>query len=170
MHRHHLEVGVTMATTQSVTVTVNGRAESFAVSGLESLMDVLRDQLHLSGTKEGCREGECGACTVLLDGKPINSCAYIARAAAGREIETIEGLKDALAMRIKQAIVEASGVQCGYCTPGIVVMMTALLRRNRKPDEALIRNALSGNICRCTGYAQIVDAVLAVTEEKAPTS
>ena len=158
-----------MATTKSITATINGRVETFDVGGLESLMDVLRDKLHLSGTKEGCREGECGACTVLLDGKPINSCAYIARAAAGCEIETIEGLQDGLSLRIKQAIVEASGIQCGYCTPGIVLMLSALLRRVEAP-EALIREALSGNICRCTGYSQIVDAVLRVVQEGAPAA
>ena len=156
-----------MTETHPVTATVNGREETFEVEGLESLMDVLRDKLHLSGTKEGCREGECGACTVLLDGKPVNSCGYIARAAEGREIETIEGLNDALSMRIKTAIVEAGGIQCGYCTPGIIVMLSGLLRRHEAPDEALIREALSGNICRCTGYAQIVDAVLGVVQGKA---
>ncbi len=106
---------------------------------------------------------------MLLDGKPINSCAYIARAAAGCEIETIEGLQDGLSLRIKQAIVEASGIQCGYCTPGIVIMLSALLRRVEAP-EALIREALSGNICRCTGYSQIVDAVLRVVQEGAPAA
>ncbi len=156
-----------MKTTHPVTAKVNGREETFEVEGLESLMDVLRDKLHLSGTKEGCREGECGACTVLVDGKPVNSCGYIAHAAEGREIETIEGLNDALSMRIKQAIVEIGGIQCGYCTPGIVVMLSALLRRHEAPDEALIREALSGNICRCTGYAQIVDAVLGIVQGKA---
>ena len=159
-----------MQANHSVTATINGREETFETVGLESLMDVLRNRLHLSGTKEGCREGECGACTVLLDGKPINACTFIARAAEGREIETIEGLQDDLATGIKQAIVEIGGVQCGYCTPGIIVMLSALLRRVEKPDEALIREALSGNICRCTGYAQIVDAALGVVEKKAPAS
>ncbi len=159
-----------MSAIHKVTATVNGREESFEVVGLECLMDALRDRLYLSGTKEGCREGECGACTVLLDGKPVNSCAYIAAAADGCEIETIEGLGDDLAMRIKQAVVEASGVQCGYCTPGIIVMLTALLRKVEAPDEALIREALAGNICRCTGYAQIVDAVLSVVVSKAGAS
>jgi aerobic-type carbon monoxide dehydrogenase small subunit (CoxS/CutS family) len=155
-----------MSATHKVTATVNGRAESFEVVGLESLMDALRNRLFLSGTKEGCREGECGACTVLLDGKPINSCAYIAAAADGREIETIEGLDDDLARRVKQAMVEAGGVQCGYCTPGIVVMLNALLRKVARPDEALIREAIAGNICRCTGYAQIVEAVLGVVADR----
>mgnify|MGYP002017583693 CR=1 FL=1 len=102
---------------------------------------------------------------VLLDGKPINACAYIARATEGREIETIEGLNDELSTHIKQAIVAAGGVQCGYCTPGIIVMLSALLRCHAAPDEALIREALSGNICRCTGYHNIVKAILAAAEE-----
>ena len=159
-----------MQASHSVTAAINGRDETFEVVGLESLMDALRNRLHLSGTKEGCREGECGACTVLLDGKPINACTFIARAAEGREIDTIEGLQDELSTEIKQAIVEIGGVQCGYCTPGMVVMLSALLRRIEAPDEALIREALSGNICRCTGYAQIVDAALGVVEKKAPAS
>ena len=159
-----------MTETYNVNATVNGCEETFEVAGLESLMDALRNRLYLSGTKEGCREGECGACTVLLDGKPINACAYIAVAADGCEIETIEGLSDNLATSIKEAIVEKGGVQCGYCTPGIIVMLTSLLRRVNQPDEALIRQALAGNICRCTGYAQIVDAVLSVVNQKAGTA
>ncbi len=159
-----------MTETYNVTATVNGCEEIFEVAGLESLMDALRNRLHLSGTKEGCREGECGACTVLLDDKPINACAYIAAAADGCKIETIEGLRDELATNIKQAVVETGGVQCGYCTPGIIVMLTSLLRRVDQPDEALIREALAGNICRCTGYAQIVDAVLSVVDHKVGTA
>ena len=159
-----------MTETYNVNATVNGYEETFEVAGLESLMDALRNRLYLSGTKEGCREGECGACTVLLDGKPINACAYIAVAADGCEIETIEGLSDNLATSIKEAIVQKGGVQCGYCTPGIIVMLTSLLRRVNQPDEALIREALAGNICRCTGYAQIVDAVLSVVNQKAGTA
>ena len=159
-----------MTETYNVNATVNGCEETFEVAGLESLMDALRNRLYLSGTKEGCREGECGACTVLLDGKPIKACAYIAVAADGCEIETIEGLSDNLATSIKKAIVEKGGVQCGYCTPGIIVMLTSLLRRVNQPDEALIREALAGNICRCTGYAQIVDAVLSVVNQKAGTA
>ena len=151
-------------------LNVNGEDLEVDVSGSELLSDVLRSKLNLTGVKEGCREGECGACTVLVDGKPVNSCGYIAHAAKGREIETIEGLNDALSMRIKRAIVEIGGVQCGYCTPGIIVMLSALLRRHAAPDEALIRQALSGNICRCTGYAQIVDAVLGAVQEEAPAS
>lgn len=148
-----------------LTATINGRQERLDIEPLETLMDALRNRLHLTGTKEGCREGECGACTVLVDGKPVNACLFAASAIEGRRVETIEGLNnDAPAKRLQDAIVAAGGVQCGYCTPGFVVMITALLRRHPAPDEALIREALSGNICRCTGYAQIVDAVLAVAK------
>ena len=142
-----------------LTATVNGREERVEVEPLEKLMDTLRDRLHLRGTKEGCREGECGACTVLVDGMPVNSCIYASLQAEGRQVETIEGLDNALTRSIQDAIVDCGGVQCGYCTPGFVVMITALLRRHPDADEALVRAALSGNICRCTGYAQIVDAV-----------
>ena len=142
-----------------LTATVNGREERVEVEPLEKLMDTLRDRLYLRGTKEGCREGECGACTVLVDGMPVNSCIYASMQAEGRRIETIEGLDDALTRSIQDAIVDCGGVQCGYCTPGFMVMITALLRRHPDADEALVREALSGNICRCTGYAQIIDAV-----------
>lgn len=147
-----------------LTATVNGREERVEVEPLEKLMDTLRDRLHLRGTKEGCREGECGACTVLVDGMPVNSCIYASLQAEGRQVETIEGLDDALTRSIQDAVVECGGVQCGYCTPGFVVMITALLRRRPDADEALVRESLSGNICRCTGYAQIVDAVQRVVE------
>ncbi len=150
-----------------LTITVNGREERLEVEVLEKLMDTLRNRLHLRGTKEGCREGECGACTVLVDGMPVNSCIYAAMQAQGRQIETIEGLDDALTRSIQDAIVDCGGVQCGYCTPGFVVMITALLRRRPDADEALVREALSGNICRCTGYAGIVDAVQQVVVSNA---
>jgi aerobic-type carbon monoxide dehydrogenase small subunit (CoxS/CutS family) len=142
-----------------VTATINGRQETFDALAQSTLMDVLRDSLFLRGTKEGCREGECGACTVLVDGRPLDSCIYAAHAVNGRTVETIEGLGDDLSIRIKSAMVDAGGVQCGYCTPGIVVMLAALLRQHPAPDEETIRRALAGNICRCTGYAQIIDAV-----------
>jgi carbon-monoxide dehydrogenase small subunit len=152
----------------AVTATVNGRAESFDVRPMETLMDALRDRLHLRGTKEGCREGDCGACTVLLDGMPVDSCIYPAQAVEGRRVDTIEGLRDTLGMRVQRAMVAAGGIQCGYCTPGIVVLLNALLRRDPAPDEATIRAALVGNICRCTGYSQIIDAVQMVIAEGPP--
>ena len=151
----------------TLTAIVNGREERVEVEPLEKLMDTLRNRLHLRGTKEGCREGECGACTVLVDGMPVNSCIYAAMQAEGRRIETIEGLDDGLTRAIQDAIVACGGVQCGYCTPGFVVMITALLRRHPDAGEDLVREALSGNICRCTGYAQIVDAVERVTANSA---
>ncbi len=151
----------------TLTTTVNGREERLEVEPLEKLMDTLRNRLHLRGTKEGCREGECGACTVLVDGMPVNSCIYAAMQAQGRRIETIEGLDDALTRAVQDAIVACGGVQCGYCTPGFVVMITALLRRYPDADEALVREALSGNICRCTGYAGIADAVQQVVASNA---
>ena len=154
----------------TLTTTINGRQERFDVEPLEKLMDALRNRVHLRGTKEGCREGECGACTVLVDGIPVNSCVYAAQAVEGRSVETIEGLHDNVSRAIQDAIVETGGVQCGYCTPGIVVMMTALLREHARPSEALIREALAGNICRCTGYAQIVDAVQTAIETSAGQS
>lgn len=147
-----------------LSATINGRREQIAVEPLDYLLDALRDGLHLRGTKEGCREGECGTCTVLVDGMPVNSCVYAALAVEGRTVETIEGLQDELSRSIQNAIVETGGIQCGYCTPGFVVMITALLRKHPRPDEELIRQALSGNICRCTGYSQIVDAVHNVIE------
>jgi len=152
----------------AVTATVNGRAESFDVRPMETLMDALRDRLHLRGTKESCREGDCGACTVLLDGMPVDSCIYPAQAIEGRQVETIEGLRDPLGLRIQRAMVAAGGIQCGYCTPGIVVLLNALLRHDPAPDEATIRAALVGNICRCTGYSQIIEAVQMVIAEGPP--
>ena len=142
---------------------VNGRMENINIEPAESLLDMLRNRLHLLGTKDGCREGECGACTVLLDGKPVDSCIYPAKAAEGRKIETIEGLQDEKDLALQATLVKTHGVQCGYCTPGFVMTLTALLRQDPNPGEELIREAVNGNICRCTGYSQIVDAVLEVT-------
>lgn len=139
---------------------VNGREELLRIEPAETLLDVLRHRLHLTGTKESCREGECGACTVLIDGQPVDSCLYAAKAAEGVHVETIESLAgtDALTA-VQRALLEAAAVQCGYCTPGFVMTITALLRDHPDADEERIRTALSGNVCRCTGYAQIVEAV-----------
>ncbi len=144
-----------------VTALINGRVEAVYARPLETLLDSLRDRLFLRGTKDGCREGECGACTVLVDGKPVLSCIYPVEAIAGRTVETIEGLHDELAERLKYALVNAGAVQCGYCTPGIVVTLVSLLRRHPSPSETLIRNILAGHLCRCTGYTQIIDATIA---------
>jgi aerobic-type carbon monoxide dehydrogenase small subunit (CoxS/CutS family) len=148
-----------------ITSKINGRDETFEVAPLETLLDALRNRLYLTGTKDGCREGECGACTVLVDGCPVNSCLYPAQAVVGRSVETVEGLRDDVAQSLRSAMVAAGAIQCGYCTPGFIVMLTSLLRSLRNPDEAIIRQAIVGNICRCTGYAQIVDAVLAAARQ-----
>lgn len=144
-----------------LTFQLNGRAVHLEISPDTLLVDLLRDVLGLKGTKIGCREGECGACTVLLDGKPVNSCILPALKAHGRSVMTIEGLSrpDGSLDPVQQAFIEAGAVQCGFCTPGMILNAKALLGRNPKPGEAEIRKALSGVLCRCTGYQKIVEAV-----------
>ncbi|RTL67017.1 MAG: (2Fe-2S)-binding protein [Pseudonocardiaceae bacterium] len=145
-----------------VTVTVNGRREQVEVEPAETLLGMLRERLRLTGTKEGCNEGECGACTVLVDGLPVDSCIYSAAATCGRSVETVEGLADDdLGRDLQAAFVAAGGVQCGFCTPGFLTTLVAVLRENPAPSEPELREALAGNICRCTGYSQILDAVAA---------
>lgn len=150
-----------------LTFTVNGRTREVDTPGDSTLLDVLRDRLGLTGTKEACVEGECGACTVLIDGRPVDSCIYAAHAASGRAVTTIEGVGGAgdLVTPLQEALVRTGGVQCGFCTPGFVMSLTALLDENPSPTEPEIRTALAGNLCRCTGYSQIVDAVLQAIEE-----
>ena len=144
---------------------VNGTERTVDAAPDESLLHVLRDRLWLTGTKEGCAEGECGACTVLVDGRPVDSCIYPAPAAADRAVLTIEGLSgpDGSLTSIQQAFVDRFAVQCGFCTPGFVLTLTALIEENPKPTEGEVRDALSGNLCRCTGYSTIIDAVLTAT-------
>ncbi|HUW77474.1 MAG TPA: (2Fe-2S)-binding protein [Candidatus Nanopelagicaceae bacterium] len=149
-----------------LSLRVNSQDYAADVEPGTSLLDVLRDELHLTGTKEGCVEGECGACTVLVDGRPLDACLVAAHGLEGTEVTTIEGIGTADSMSsLQKAMVEAGGVQCGFCTPGIVMTLTALIAESPNPTEHEIRVALAGNICRCTGYAQIVDAVLAHTSE-----
>ena len=142
-------------------LTVNGQRHSLDIAADESLLEVLRERMQLRGAKDGCSEGECGACTVLLDGQPIDSCIYPAAAAAQRTITTVEGLAspDGALSPLQRAFVKAGAVQCGYCTPGFLMTLTALLAENENPSRDEIRDAVSGNICRCTGYQDIVDAV-----------
>jgi aerobic-type carbon monoxide dehydrogenase small subunit (CoxS/CutS family) len=124
---------------------------------------VLRTEIGLTGSKEGCDDSECGACMVLLDGKPVNSCSYLALQAEGSEVTTVEGLADGGELHpLQRAFLDEGGVQCGFCTPGMLISATALLERNPKPTEEEVRIALSGNLCRCTGYQGIANAVLKV--------
>lgn len=147
-----------------LTMTVNGQAVSFEnILPTRRLIDILREDLQLKGTKEGCGEGECGACTVIMDGKAVDSCLLLACQLEGSEIITIEGLaKEGELDELQEAFVSHGAIQCGYCTPGMVMATKALLMENPTPTEAEIRNAIAGNICRCSGYSQIVSAVLSV--------
>lgn len=154
--------------THAITMTVNGKTARLDVVSHHTLLQVLRDQLGLLGTKDGCGEGDCGACTVLMDGAPVNSCLVLAPQADGAEIVTIEGLGTTEAMHPLQAVfVQEGATQCGYCTPGIIMSAAALLRENPAPTENEIRRALAGNICRCTGYTKIIAAVQRAAAELA---
>jgi 4-hydroxybenzoyl-CoA reductase subunit gamma len=152
-----------------ISLTVNGRRRDDAVADHTLLVDYLRDQLGLTGTKTGCDGGECGACTVLVDGAPQLACITLAARCAGRKIETIEGLVQGGRMnRLQAAFHERLGTQCGFCTPGMIMAAEALLRKNPAPDETAIRDALSGNLCRCTGYVKIIESVQAASEPSFP--
>jgi aerobic-type carbon monoxide dehydrogenase small subunit (CoxS/CutS family) len=146
--------------THTIAMTVNGQPVELEVAAHHTLLQVLRDRLGLTGAKDGCSEGDCGACTVLLNGAPVNSCLVLAPQADGAEIVTIEGLGTAEAMHpLQAAFVEEGGTQCGYCTPGVILSAAALLAENPSPTETEIRRALAGNLCRCTGYTKIIAAV-----------
>jgi xanthine dehydrogenase E subunit len=146
-------------------ITVNGQKHALKIHPNLRLLDLLREELHLTGTKEGCGIGECGACTVILDGRAVNSCLILAGQCEGREITTIEGVtpEDGLSP-LQQSFLDNGAVQCGFCTPGMILSSKALLDHNPTPTEAEIREAISGNLCRCTGYTQIVEAIQAVAE------
>ena len=150
-----------MATT--IELKVNGQIRQTMVEPHKTLLDVLRENLNLTGTKCGCDEGDCGACTVLIDNKPVNSCLVLAVEVQGREITTIEGLgSDGSLDPVQQAFVDSGAIQCGFCTPGMVMTAKGLLAENPRPTENEIRAYMQGNLCRCTGYSKIVEAVLAV--------
>lgn len=147
---------------------VNKRNYSILVDPKKTLLDVLREDLKLTGTKKGCGSGECGACTVLVDGVSVNSCMSFAMELEGKEILTIEGLapKSGDIHPIQQAFVDHGAIQCGFCSPGMIVSTTAILDKYDKPTEEQIREGISGNLCRCTGYVKIVDAIKSLAEEK----
>ncbi len=143
-----------------INLKVNGVAERATVPSNMTLLTLLRDVLVMTGTKNGCTAGECGACTVMLNGEPVNSCMVLAVEADGAEVVTVEGLAhDSRLDRLQQTFVELTGTQCGFCTPGMLISARALLNRHPHPTEAQIREALLGNLCRCTGYTRIVEAV-----------
>ena len=147
---------------QALRLKVNGENYEVFVDPWKSLNDVLRDEIGLTGVKTGCESGQCGACTVLVDHKAVNSCLMLALQAKGKEITTIEGLEDEGGLHpLQQAFVDHFAIQCGFCTPGMILSAKALLDQNPHPDEEEIRVALGGNLCRCTGYIKIVEAVLA---------
>ena len=140
--------------------TLNGTDTEVICDDNTTLLDLLRDQIGLTGTKKGCEEGECGACTVMIDGRPINSCVTLARQVEGCNVVTIEGLAvNGVLTPVQQQFIDNWAFQCGSCTPGLIMSATALLLRNPHPTEQEIREAIEGNLCRCTGYAKIIDAI-----------
>ena len=150
----------------SVSFTVNGERKTARVWPMARLLDVLREELQLTGTKEGCGEGECGACSVIVDGELVNSCLVPAAQTAGATIVTIEGVADGEQLNaVQQAFIECGGAQCGICTPGMILAAVSLLEQIPQPTEADIRNGLAGNLCRCTGYMKIFDSVVRAAQQ-----
>jgi len=149
----------------SIQLTVNGKTCSLEVESDRSLLEMIREDLNLTGTKRGCDKGDCGACTVLLNGRPVNSCLVLAVQADGQEVTTIEGLAvDGKLDPVQKAFIKHGAVQCGFCTPGMVLTARSLLREKQHPTRHEIKKAISGNICRCTGYVQIIDAIESVDQ------
>ena len=153
-----------------ITLTVNGAKERLNVQSNETLLQMLREKLALTGTKNGCSAGECGACTILMNGEPVNSCMVLAVEADGADIVTVEGLaKDGQLTSLQEAFAEHNAVQCGFCTPGVLISAHALLERNPHPTDEETKLALVGNLCRCTGYLRLVEAVQAAADKAAPS-
>jgi carbon-monoxide dehydrogenase small subunit len=153
----------------SISLTVNGTAHELEVGPAETLLETLRNRLWLTGTKEGCLEGECGACTVLVDDVPVDACILASATLNARTVRTVEGLADSDRLSpLQQAFVDHGAVQCGFCTPGMLMTLTALLEQQPSPSRRDVEAALAGNLCRCTGYGQIIDAVLAVAAAEQP--
>ena len=152
---------------EKLAITINGETHELDIPVNKTLIDLIKEDLGLIGTKDGCRQGICGACTVLVDDVPIRSCLELAVRCHGKNITTIEGLRDAGNLHpLQQAFIDAGAVQCGYCTPGMLMMAVAFLKENPTPTEKEVRKALIGNICRCTGYTGSVQAVMAVAENQ----
>jgi carbon-monoxide dehydrogenase small subunit len=146
-------------------LTVNGELRQIFVEPYYSLLDTLRDELHLTGTKKGCDEGDCGACTVILNGRPVTSCLVLAHSAHDAEVTTVEGLATPAALHpVQQAFAEHGGLQCGFCTPGLIMAAVGLLSANPDPNEEEVKFAIGGNLCRCTGYTKVVEAILAAAQ------
>jgi carbon-monoxide dehydrogenase small subunit len=151
---------------EQIKITVNGNNYELQVKPWATLLDVIRDDLGLTGTKEGCGEGECGACTVIMDGKAVNSCIMLATEANGKKIITVEGLADGDKLHpIQEAFLEMGGMQCGFCTPGMILSTKILLDANKNPNDDEIRKGLEGNFCRCTGYTKIFESVKAAAQK-----
>jgi carbon-monoxide dehydrogenase small subunit len=149
-----------------VQATINGKPMDFLCEPRQSLLEVLRDELRLTGSKEGCNNGNCGACNVILDGRLVNACLVLGPEVQGKSVTTIEGIAPAQGLHpLQQQFLEHAALQCGICTPGFIVAAKALLETNPKPSEDQVRHWLAGNLCRCTGYDKIIRAVLAATEE-----
>jgi carbon-monoxide dehydrogenase small subunit len=143
-----------------IKLTVNGTSYELDVKPWVTLLEIIRDYLGLTGTKEGCGIGECGACTVIMNGKTVNSCLVLAAEADGKQITTIEGLVEGEELHpVQQAFMEQGGLQCGFCTPGMILSATALLKENPNPSEEDIRRGIAGNLCRCTGYTKIIESI-----------
>jgi carbon-monoxide dehydrogenase small subunit len=147
----------------AVTLKINGESYELLVEPKKTLLDVLREDLGLTGTKKGCDQGDCGACTVLLDGKAVNSCLVLAVEVAGQEITTVEGLAQGDRLHpLQESFIRHGAMQCGYCTPGMLLSAKALLDKNPHPSRREVKEAIAGNLCRCTGYVKIIDAILEV--------
>jgi carbon-monoxide dehydrogenase small subunit len=150
---------------KQITLRVNGKSYEISIQPWRTLLEVIREDLKLTGTKEGCGLGECGACTVILDGRTVNSCLVLAAEADGKQITTIEGLADGDKLHpIQQAFVDHGGLQCGFCTPGMIMSTKALLDQAPGPSEEEIRRGIAGNFCRCTGYTKIIESIVAAAK------
>jgi carbon-monoxide dehydrogenase small subunit len=149
-----------------IQLKINEEGYHIAVEHDMTLLDLLRDELELTGTKKGCESGDCGACTVMLDGNAVNSCLVLAIEARGKEVVTIEGLADGTRLHpLQQAFVEHGAVQCGFCTPGMILAAKALLDENPQPTEEEVKSSIAGNICRCTGYVKIIESIMATAQK-----